>query len=170
MKFAIALVLLVCVGCQSTSWQSELKNRLPVLGHRNFIVIADSAYPAQANPGITTLYTNQDHVSVIKKVLSSVESARHVNPVIYLDKELTDVPEADASGIGALRDQLDAVLNGKTIQRLPHMEIIKKLDKSAELFNVLILKTNGTLPYTSVFIELDCGYWNSAAEERLRAK
>jgi hypothetical protein len=25
-----------------------------------------------------------------------------------------------------------------------------------------------TIPYTSVFFELDCGYWNAEAEVRLR--
>jgi len=35
-------------------------------------------------------------------------------------------------------------------------------------FNVLIIKTNLTLPYTSVFFQLECGYWNAAAEENLR--
>jgi len=30
------------------------------------------------------------------------------------------------------------------------------------------LKTNMTIPYTSVFFELDCGYWHPGAEERLR--
>jgi hypothetical protein len=35
---------------------------------------------------------------------------------------------------------------------------------------VLILKTNLRLPYTSVFIELDCGYWSPEAERRLRDK
>ena len=25
-----------------------------------------------------------------------------------------------------------------------------------------------TIPYTSVFFELDCGYWNAGAEQRLR--
>jgi hypothetical protein len=28
--------------------------------------------------------------------------------------------------------------------------------------------TNLTLPYTSVFLELDCGYWSPEAEQRLR--
>jgi len=37
------------------------------------------------------------------------------------------------------------------------------------LFNVLILKTDMTLPYTSVFIELECGYWSEAAEKKPRA-
>ena len=52
--------------------------------------------------------------------------------------------------------------------RLPHEQIIHKLDQAAEMFRVLILKTDGTIPYTSVFFELDCGYWNADAEQRLR--
>jgi len=48
------------------------------------------------------------------------------------------------------------------------MEIIKKLDASSDLFNVLILKTDLTLPYTSVFIELGAGYWNGKSETELR--
>ena len=42
------------------------------------------------------------------------------------------------------------------------------LDQSAQLFRVLIIKTEMTIPYTSVFFELDCGYWNADAEQRLR--
>jgi len=33
---------------------------------------------------------------------------------------------------------------------------------------VLVIKTDMTIPYTSVFFELDCGYWDSDAEKRLR--
>jgi hypothetical protein len=51
---------------------------------------------------------------------------------------------------------------------MTHMEIIEKLDESAKLFNVLLFKTDLTLPYTSVFVELDCGYWDGDKEARLR--
>jgi hypothetical protein len=37
------------------------------------------------------------------------------------------------------------------------------------LFRVLVVKTNMRIPYTSVFFELDCGYWNAHAEKQLRA-
>lgn len=61
------------------------------------------------------------------------------------------------------------ILAGLTVESMLHERIIARLDKTAELFNVLILKTNLVLPYTSVFIELECGYWTDAAEQRLRA-
>ncbi len=149
-------------------WRAELTKSLPVLGHRNFIVIADSAYPLQSNPGIKTIYTGEQQIEVVKAVLAAVENAPHVNGTVYVDKELSYVPEHNAKGISNYRKALNEVLAGKDIQRLPHMDIIKKLDASGELFNVVILKTDLTLPYTSVFIELGAGYWNEASETELR--
>jgi hypothetical protein len=36
------------------------------------------------------------------------------------------------------------------------------------MFRILIIKTELTIPYTSVFLELDCGYWDGEAEKQLR--
>jgi len=33
---------------------------------------------------------------------------------------------------------------------------------------VLVIKTPLALPYTSVFVQLDCGYWTPEAEQQLR--
>jgi hypothetical protein len=85
------------------------------------------------------------------------------------DAELAEVPEADALGITEYRTELAELISACEGHRsLPHEEIIAKLDKAAAMFNVLILKTNLAIPYTSVFFELDCKYWNAKAEERLR--
>ena len=62
----IATTMITCANqananeTQQQNWQAELAKNLPVLGHRNFIVIADSAYPQQSNPGIKTIYTGQN--------------------------------------------------------------------------------------------------------------
>lgn len=163
-----SLVSVAYAAEEQQNWQTELAKNLPVLGHRNFIVIADSAYPQQSNPGIKTIYTGDTQIAVVKEVLAAVDNAPHVNGTIYVDKELAFVPEHNAKGIEAYRNALDQTLAGRDIQRLPHMDIIKKLDASSDLFNVVILKTDLTLPYTSVFIELGAGYWNEKAETELR--
>lgn len=176
MKFSLIAftVLTLATGCSTVTpkpdWRAELRERLPVLGHRNFVVIADSAYPAQSNPGIRTIYTGRPQLEVVQAVLAAVAAAPHVSPVIYVDAELDAVPPADAPGIDTYRTELMRLVTGKTVRPLPHMDIIRRLDETAKLFNVLILKTDLTLPYTSVFIELDCGYWNAEAESRLREK
>jgi hypothetical protein len=51
---------------------------------------------------------------------------------------------------------------------MPHEEVIAQLDEAAKTFRVLIIKTEMVIPYTSVFIQLDCGYWSAEQEKRLR--
>jgi hypothetical protein len=149
-------------------WQQHLAHELPHLGHRNWIVVADSAYPLQSGEGIETVVTGAEQLSVLKGALDELKQSKHVRPVVYLDAELPFVSEDDAQGISAYRNELKAIFKDQTTRRLPHEQIIDKLDSSAKKFHVLVLKTNMTLPYTSVFIELDCGYWSAEAEARLR--
>ena len=85
-----------------------------------------------------------------------------------MDKELEFVPERDAKGINAYRTKLNELLDGKPVKNMLHEDIIRELDASAKLVNVFIIKTDLTIPYTSVFFQLECGYWNAAAEENLR--
>jgi hypothetical protein len=150
------------------AWEWELKSRLPLFGHRNWIVVADSAYPAQSKPGIETIVAGGDQVDAVRMVLENVRASVHVRANVYVDRELDFVAENDAPGIGDCRQRLLALLKGANVKQLPHDEIIAKLDECAQIFRVLILKTGLALPYTSVFFELDCGYWSAEAEQRLR--
>jgi len=149
-------------------WERQFRTLLPLYGHRNWIVVADSAYPAQSKPGITTVVADDEQIPVVRTVLDAIAAAPHVRARIYVDRELAYVAENDAPGVADYRTELDQVLSVHTIETLPHEEIIHKLDQSAEFFRILILKTDMTIPYTSVFFELDCGYWNAEAEQRLR--
>jgi L-fucose mutarotase/ribose pyranase (RbsD/FucU family) len=163
----LPVVIAITSGC-GESWQDKLTADLGVMGHRNWIVVADSAYPAQNKPGIETIVTGRGQVETVKAVLDAVDAAEHVQPVIYLDSELESVSQADAPGITDYRSELDALLAGRNASSIPHEELIAKLDDAAKMFRILILKTYMTLPYTSVFVQLDCGYWNADAEKRLR--
>lgn len=157
---------------QSTSpdWRVRLQKELPLLGHRNWIAIVDSAYPLQTSAGIETVDTNSNHLDVVRAVLDQLSQTKHVRPVIFTDSELVAVPESDAVGVTAYREALDKVLGGKEVQSLPHEQIIAKLDEAGKTFHILVLKTNLTIPYTSVFLRLDCGYWSDDQEKRLREK
>lgn len=168
---AVAAVSLASLPaeCKAADWKQTLAEQLPLMGHRNWIVIADLAYPLQSRPGITTVYAGGDHAQRVKEVLAAVEKAPHVRPRIYLDAEQPFVPESDAPGIDKCREQLKALLKGKDAKSLPHEEIIATLDEAAKTFNVLIIKTDMVLPYTTVFLRLECGYWSDEGEKRMRA-
>lgn len=155
-------------GSTLPDWERQLSALLPLFGHRNWIVVADAAYPAQSRPGIETIVAGADQIEVVEMVHAAIASCNHIRANVYTDRELAFVEEADAPGIAAYRLQLDALLKGANAKQFPHEEIIARLDQSALVFRILIIKTTMTIPYTSVFFELDCGYWNAEAEERLR--
>ena len=175
-RLVLLALLLACLATQGLAqnpkpdWKAQVAEAIPLLGHRNWILIVDSAYPLEISPGIETLETNADHLTVVRSVLESIKSSRHVRPVITLDSELAFVPDEDASGASAYRAQIGKLLEGYDVQSQPHETILKALDKEGKIFHILVLKTNMTIPYTSVFIRLDCKYWGADAEKRLRAK
>lgn len=165
----LALILTLSPVLHAADWKQTLRKELPLLGHRNWIVVADSAYPWQTAPGVETISTGEGQLEVIRSVLEALSKTKHVRPVIMTDSELPFVPEKDAPGIIAYRDALRKLLNGRQVQSLPHEEIIKKLDEAGKTFHVLLLKTNHTQPYTSLFLQLQCGYWSAEAEKGLRS-
>ena len=149
-------------------WKDRLSSLLPLYGHRNWIVVADAAYPAQSKPGIETLATGGEHLEVLRNVLDAVGASSHVRANVYVDAELKFVGEKDAPGVSVLRHEMRRMLANNHMQELAHERIISRLDQAGTLFRVLILKSTLAIPYSSVFLELDCGYWSEQAEKRLR--
>ena len=151
-------------------WTQDFERLLPLLGHRNWILVVDKAYPYQSSPGITYLDTKAPLPAVLERVVSDIKASAHVKPVFYTDRELASVSEELAPGADAFRAELKKLLAGANVQTLLHDSVFKKLDEASKLFNVVVLKTECTIPYTSVFIELDCGYWSAEKEQALRAQ
>jgi hypothetical protein len=152
------------------AWKSRVAASMPLLGHRNWILIVDSAYPLQTSPGVETIETNAGQLEVVRYVLGAINRSIHVRPDIYMDAELPFVPEEDAPGASTYRAQIASLLHGYPIESLPHDQVIANIGEAGKQFHVLVLKTSLTIPYTSVFIRLDCKYWGADAEKRLRDK
>ncbi len=150
------------------AWLSRLDDLLFLFGHRNWIVVADSAYPAQCAPGIETIAAPECHTDVLRAVSQRIAAAAHLSATLYTDAELAAVAEEDAPGVSAYRRELDRMFAGRPRIAAPHDEIIARLDEAARRFRVLIIKTPMRIPYSSVFMELGCGYWTADAERKLR--
>jgi hypothetical protein len=157
-------------GQNTVDWQARLHQAMPLLGHRNWILIVDSAYPLQTSPGVETIETGGDQLVVTRAVLEQIRVSIHVRPIVFLDAELPFVPDADAPGATSYRAALSTLLKGVPVEYEPHDKIITDIDKAGKTFHILVLKTKLAIPYTSVFIRLDCNYWSADAEKRLREK
>lgn len=165
----VFVILLAGSGfAQTSDWRPRVASELPLMGHRNWIAVVDSAYPLQNSAGLETVETDSEQLDVVRTVLDQISKTKHVRPVIFTDAELKFVPEVDAPGVTAYREALGHLLSGA--QSLPHEQIIAKLDEAGKTFHILVLKTRMTIPYTSVFLRLDCGYWNDEQEKRLRER
>ena len=149
-------------------WKKQFDQTLLLLGHRNWIIVADKAFPQQNAAGMEIINTNENLLTVLKYVLQQVNASAHVKPIIYQDKELSFITEGQANGVKQFINQSKQVFNGNPVQIILHDSVFTKLDEASKLFKVVVLKTNETIPYTSVFLQLDCAYWSGEKEKQLR--
>jgi hypothetical protein len=138
---------------------------LPRLGHRNWIAVVDAAYPEMIAPGVTTLVGGS-----LAEILKAVEAQPHLRPEAFLDEELFHLTDVDVPGVQAERALIQSLLTDIPTHRVLHERIIALLDEAARTFRVLIVKTKSQIPYSSVFLRLDCGYWSAESETHLRER
>lgn len=150
------------------NWKQQFDKKLPLLGHRNWILVVDKAFPEQNAAGIEYINSNDNLLPVLDYVLGEVNKSTHIKPIIYQDKELSFITEEQAKGVKQFNQASQKIFVGKQVQTLLHDSVFAKLDKESKLFKVLVIKTNEIIPYTSVFLQLDCAYWNGEKENQLR--
>ncbi|HEX4287058.1 MAG TPA: RbsD/FucU domain-containing protein [Terracidiphilus sp.] len=171
MKVILGLIALMATALTvhaQGAWQQKVKEELPLMGHRNWIVIVDSAYPLQSSPGVETIETGQDQLLVLEFVLDAIKKSPHVRPLVHTDAELQYVAESEAPGVDRYRQQLKSRLIAVPVDSMLHQKLIDQVNDLSKSFHVLILKTTMSIPYTSVFLQLDCKYWSAEAEEKMR--
>jgi hypothetical protein len=152
----------------TADWQTTLQQRLPLYGHRNWIVVSDAAFPAYSQTGIETIVVNEDLASVLQYVAKAITSSKHVRAAAFVDQELPFVPEQSYPGVTHLREQINREFSKDILSSIPHAEAISKIDEAAKTFRVFFIKTNTTIPYTSVFMRLDCGYMTDEIDAQIK--
>ena len=168
-KFILILIISISsLIAEQNNWKNVLQNDIQLHGHRNWILVVDAAYPYQSKSAIKTIATGVTQIEVVKEVLNAVENASHVDAEIFLDKEIDFVPANEYPEIKQYKKQLNKLIDGKNVEKILHEEMIEKIDESAKTFHILVLKSDMVIPYTSVFIRLDCGYWNGEQEKKIR--
>src|SRR5271155_3587326 len=114
----------------ASDWMAKVVETMPLLGHRNWILIVDSAYPLQSAPGIETIETNASQEEVVKSVLDAIHRSLHVRADIFMDAELPFVSDQDAPGASAYRAKIADLLHSYKVESLPHEKIIDSIDQA----------------------------------------
>ena len=149
-------------------WQTTFHQRLSIYGHRNRIIVSDAAFPAYSQIGIETIVVDDSLPTVLKYVAQAIASSKHVRATVFLDQEFQFVQEADYPGVTQLRQEITNTLGKSKPTSISHSEVLSRIDEAGKTFRILFIKTNTTIPYTSVYMRLDCGYMTEEVENKIR--
>ena len=165
---------MLSLGCASiaddSTWEAAVRRQVGQLGYRNWIVIAEASFPAHNRPGIRQMNAAVDVPQALDYVLKTLEQTENVRPQIYVSRELRSVENDFAPGIDELRKNLLNSLHGHETTELDQQSLLTLLEDASGSFDVLVIRTPTALPYSSVFLELQPGYWDVDSETRLREK
>jgi L-fucose mutarotase/ribose pyranase (RbsD/FucU family) len=165
----VALLASGCAGKhQVNSWQGAVDSQAAQLGYRNWIVIAEASFPAQSRPGVRQVTAPVEVPEALDYVLQAFEQTENVRPHIFITRELRSVENDFAPGIDELRKKIQVSLHGHETTELDQQSLLTLLEDANRSFDVLVIRTQSALPYSSVFLELQPGYWDEVSESRLR--
>jgi hypothetical protein len=174
MKKVLFLLFAIAVsGCASSkplaySWDEKVEMRLKAMGERNWIVIAESGYPLVTDSAYRTVNSDEDLLYLVKYLLGEIADSPHVKAVVYREKELERIQERDAPGVDAFRGKFAKLTQQAEVQAVPRADARKLVAEAAKNHQVLVLKSEGVMPYSTVYVKLASGYWDEGREKRLR--
>lgn len=85
----------------------------------------------------------------------------------YQDEELKALTDDLCPGIQDYRSTVQKFVPESEVSYVRHDKLLSRINSVSNSYNVLVIKTKLVLPYTSLFIELDCKYWNKDSQEKL---
>jgi len=169
-----APLLLLFEGCGSSGekpppiWGGMISREIDALGIQNWIIIAESSFPVVSRRGVRTVVVDAEIPELLDYVVNDLERSEKVTPSFNTARELPFVSNDRAPGIEQFRKDLKTALHGHEVRELDYRSLSLLAHSESSKFAVLVLKSRTSLPYSSVFIELDSGYWDRELEDELR--
>lgn len=169
-----SLIALTTYSCfplnDGADWKGSVNHQVTQLGYQNWIVITEASFPARNRPGFRQVSANAEVPEVLDYVLNALEQTQHVRPRIYLTREMRSVENDFAPGIEDMRNRITKALHNYEPTELDQHSLITLLDSANKDYEVLVIRTPTALPYASVFMELQPGYWDAECEDSLRRR
>lgn len=149
-------------------WRGLITKQIRELGQRNWIVVADAAFPSLSERGVETITTDAEALPALRATLEILAQSGHVQPTLYTPSELRYVYESDAPGTGAYRSAVEQLFRSFKSGTSPLDGLIARIQETAKTYRVLVIKTRMTLPYGAAFLQLEPAAWSAEAEKRVR--
>lgn len=180
MKAAAIMAAALLASCQQNRGPTRLElidqtraaiaPQLLQLGARNWVVIADPTYPIPAGAGAYTMAVQSGAADTFREVLDLLETQASLTPRIWVCNEMGVLTETLAPGITEYKQEIEPLLSGRFCYRLDEKIISAQLADASQKYRILYIKTRTQLPYSTIAIELDSGYWDPDAEAEVRKR
>lgn len=171
----LLLPILLLGGCASRGplrtpppWGEVVSREVNALGIQNWIIVAESSFPVVSRRGVRTIVVDAEVPELVDYVVNELEKSETVTPSFSTARELPFVKNDRAPGVDEFRKLLKTALHGHQVREMDHRSLTLLAHSDSAKYAVLVLKTKTALPYSSVFIELDSGYWDRDSEDNLR--
>lgn len=151
-------------------WRNAVARNVGQLGYHNWIVISEASFPAHSRAGVQQVNAPVEVPEALDYVLRTIEQTEHVKPRIYLPREMRSVENDYAPGIDDFRKRMNVALHANEVTELDQEALLTLMQDANKAFSVLVIRTTSALPYSSVFMELQPGYWDGDSESHLREK
>lgn len=152
------------------AWATGLDAELRPMGFGNWIIISESSFPAHSGRGVRTVMVDGEIPEVIDHIVDYYDNSENVTPSFNTAREFPFVENDRAPGADEYRKTLKKALHGHEVREMDHRSLALLAQRNSGKFAVLVVKTKTALPYSSVFVELDTGYWDGDSEDALRDK
>ncbi|MDA8975008.1 hypothetical protein N9192_00300 [Akkermansiaceae bacterium] len=168
-------LLLALSSCSSgdvapPAWGKGLDAELRPMGFGNWIIVSESSFPSHSGRGVRTVMVDGEIPEVIDYIVDYYDNSENVKPTFNSARELPFVENDRAPGADEYRKELKKALHGHEVREMDHRSLALLAQRNSGKFAVLVVKTKTALPYSSMFIELDTGYWDRDSEDALRDK
>lgn len=155
---------------EEEGWKAAVDKQVAQLGYRNWIVVAEASFPAYNRLGVRQVNADVEIPEALDYVLHVMERTENTRPNVYVARELRSVENDYAPGIQPFRERITGALHGHETTQIDHQSLLLLLEDANRSFDVLIIRTQTALPYSSVYLELLPGYWDADSEQRLRER
>ena len=174
--FACFLLISIFAGLSSciptpqkeSSIHATLRPEIRELGARNWVVIAEAAFPIQSRKGLEVLQLDADIPEIVEAVEQVIEETHHLKPRIYQTTEIGNVDYDYAPGVKNYRKELTTALYGRETFKLEHDILLDMMNNTSKTYRVILIKSRTALTYSTVFMEMGSGYWGVDSESALR--
>ena len=149
-------------------WAGIVEREVDALGIQSWIIVAESSFPVVSGLGVRTLVLDGEIPQIVDCIVNHLAKSETVTPSFNTALELSFVSNDRVPGIDYLREQHNEALHEHQVRQMDNRSLTLLAHSDASKYAIMVLKSKTALPSSSVFIELDSGYWDRESEDRLR--